>query len=79
MNESTPNYTHRCLVLPVPDFASALSLRASTVRKWLVQGRLAKVKLGRRTMIPVTEIDRLIAENLIPAANPQHGYVMTKA
>ncbi len=66
-NKPAENHIDQRRVLSIPDFASVLSLRSSTIRKWLVQRRLAKVKLGRRTMIPIGEINRLIAEGLVPA------------
>ena len=38
-----------------------------TVRGWAYSGRIASIKLGARLMIPTTELDRLIKENLRPA------------
>jgi hypothetical protein len=67
------NHIEQPRVLTIRDFARALSLQPPTIKAWLLQGRLAKVHLGRRVMIPVSEIDRLINENLVPAANPLHG------
>jgi Helix-turn-helix domain len=38
-----------------------------TWRRWAYAGKVASVKLGNRLLIPRSEIERLIAENLRPA------------
>ncbi len=53
----------------VKDFAACLGLSVWTVRGWAYRGRVASIKLGARMMIPTTELDRLISENLRPACN----------
>jgi excisionase family DNA binding protein len=47
--------------------ARRLGRRPVTVRIWAAARRIAKVKLGRRVLIPVAEVERLINENLTPA------------
>lgn len=42
-----------------------------TWRRWAYDGRVASVKLGRRLLIPVAEIERLITKNTRPALEPQ--------
>lgn len=37
-----------------------------TWRRWAYDGKVASVKLGKRLLIPNTEIERLIAENTRP-------------
>ncbi len=37
-----------------------------TWRRWAYSGRVASVKLGKRLLIPVSEISRLVAENTRP-------------
>lgn len=54
-------------VLSIADFATALGVKAPTIRCWLMQRKIARVKLGRRVLIPRTELERLLNENLIPA------------
>ena len=44
-----------------------LGLRETTIRAWLGCRRIAKVKLGRRTLVPAREVERLISQNLTPA------------
>jgi len=54
-------------LLSVPEFAKALSVTPACVRRWLLQRKIAKVKLGRLVRIPGTEVNRLIARGLQPA------------
>jgi excisionase family DNA binding protein len=48
------------------DVASAAQklgdISPSTVRAWLSQGRLNRTKLGRRTMVSESELERLVRE-----------------
>ena len=37
-------------------------LSPATVRAWLSQGRLARTKLGRRTMVSESELERFIRQ-----------------
>jgi excisionase family DNA binding protein len=53
-------------LLSVKDFGALLGVSLWTVRGWAYKGRVASVKLGARMMIPTTELDRLIEENLRP-------------
>lgn len=54
-------------LVSVAEAASRLGLAPITIRQWSARRKVARVKLGRRTLIPVSEIDRLITEGLIPA------------
>jgi predicted site-specific integrase-resolvase len=55
-------------LLPVKDFAAQSGFSIWTIRQWAYSGRIASVKFGRgRLMVPSTELDRIIAENLRPA------------
>lgn len=38
-----------------------------TWRRWAYDGKVGSVKLGKRLLIPVAEIDRLVSENTRPA------------
>ena len=38
-----------------------------TWRRWAYDGKIASVKLGKRLVIPATEIERLVSENTRPA------------
>jgi excisionase family DNA binding protein len=55
-------------LLTVPQAADALAVRESTVRAWLLARRLTRVRVGRRAVrIPASEIERIIAEGIVPA------------
>src|SRR5215472_12323907 len=40
--------------------AHELGLHPTTIRRWLAQGKLASVQVGREARIPRTEIERLV-------------------
>ncbi len=53
-------------LLTVPEFAAALKIKESTVRKWLLMRKLRAVKVGKSLVrIPASELSVLISE--IPA------------
>jgi len=54
-------------LLSIQQAAERLGLRPVTVRLWAARRKLAIVRLGRRRLIPQSEVERLIAENLVPA------------
>lgn len=54
-------------LLTVPEFADALTLKASTIRAWISSRRVAAVHLGRAVRIPASEVQRIVAEGTIPA------------
>lgn len=42
-----------------------------TLRRWAYDGKIASIKLGRRLLIPVAELERLVAEGTRPALEQQ--------
>jgi excisionase family DNA binding protein len=51
-------------LLPIDDSAEYLGgISTNTVWAWLQNGRLKRTKVGRRTMIRQSELDRLIEED----------------
>lgn len=54
-------------LLSIEQAAQRLGLRPITIRQWSATRRIARVKLGRRVLIPAAEIDRLIECNITPA------------
>ena len=62
--ESTP-------LLSITEFAARLRVTSACVRRWLLEGKIAKVKLGRLVRIPAAEVDRLISEGLRPSRSDQ--------
>jgi len=56
-------------LLTVPEFAARLKVTVACVRRWLVEKRVATVKVGRLIRIPSIEADRIIDEGYRPACN----------
>ncbi len=54
-------------LLSVAQFAEALGVTVACCRRWLLERKIAHVKLGRLVRIPSEEVGRLIAEGLRPA------------
>jgi len=54
-------------LLTIDRTAQRLSLSAWTIRGYVRAGKLASVKIGRRVLIPTSEIYRLVGENLRPS------------
>jgi excisionase family DNA binding protein len=54
-------------LLSIEAAAIRLGLKPVTVRQWAGARKIARVKLGRRVLIPESEIDRLIEASTIPA------------
>ncbi len=54
-------------LLSVHESAKALGVTVACVRRWLLERKIAHVKLGRLVRIDSREIDRLISEGLRPA------------
>ena len=49
-------------LLSVSQAAELLGIREQTVRKWLSVGRLAYVKVGRRTLLEQSAVSQLIED-----------------
>jgi len=54
-------------LLSVPQFADALGVKPSCIRRWILLRKITFVKIGRLTRIPAAEIQRLIDLGLRPA------------
>jgi hypothetical protein len=54
-------------LLTIQMFAMQMGCSIWTARAWAYRGRISSVKIGARLMVPPSEIDRLISENLKPA------------
>jgi excisionase family DNA binding protein len=55
-------------LLRVAEAAKELGVKDDTVRAWMAQRKLAFVKLGYAVRIKPEEVNRLIAEGTVPAA-----------
>lgn len=56
-------------LLSISQFAASLNITVACVRRWVFEGKIAKVKLGRLVRIPAAEADRLVREGLQEARN----------
>jgi excisionase family DNA binding protein len=59
--------------LPIDAVADRLGVSGWTVRTWLRQGRIPFVKLGRRVLVKVDDVEALLAKNYQPATRPADG------
>jgi excisionase family DNA binding protein len=46
--------------LTVPVFAEAVEVKEVTVLRWVREGKLPSIKLGRRILIPVDALKRML-------------------
>jgi len=54
-------------LLTLDEASSRLGVCWQTTRRWAAAGVLASIRLGRRRMIPVAEVERLLREGTHPA------------
>jgi len=54
-------------LLSVPEFANALGVKPSCIRRWILLRKVTVIKIGRLTKIPATERQRLIDRGTRPA------------
>jgi excisionase family DNA binding protein len=57
-----------CDLLTVPEFATALRVKPSCVRRWVGERKITTVHVGRLVRIPRTEVTRIITEGTRSAA-----------
>lgn len=53
-------------LLNVSQFAERLGVSKSCIRRWILEGRVSIIKLGRLVRIAEAEVDRLLAEGTRP-------------
>jgi len=53
-------------LLGVAEAEALTGISKWTWRRWSYDGKIASVKLGKRLLIPVSEIERLVTENTRP-------------
>jgi excisionase family DNA binding protein len=64
--EGLPMKTRERL-LSVPEFSESLRVTPACIRRWLLERKIAHVKIGRLVRIPESEADRILGEGLRPA------------
>ena len=55
------------VLLSVQEFSDALNITVACARRWILERRVATVKLGRLIRIPASEVERLVESGLRPA------------
>ena len=55
------------VLLSVPQVAERLNVTRACIRRWILERRVAVVKVGRLIRIPASEIDRLVQSGFRPA------------
>jgi excisionase family DNA binding protein len=55
------------VLLSVQEFANALNITVACARRWILERKVATVKLGRLIRIPSGEVERLVESGLRPA------------
>jgi excisionase family DNA binding protein len=54
-------------LLTIPEAASLLRLRPSTIRAWVLRRKVPYCKVGRLVRIRRADVDSLIAASVVPA------------
>ncbi len=54
-------------LLGVDELFYRTSVKPNTWRTWISRGKLKTVKLGRRRLVPLEELERLITEGTVAA------------
>jgi excisionase family DNA binding protein len=66
-------------LLAIPDFATALGVTPACIRRWLLERKIASVKVGRLVRIPADEVDRIVQDGFRPAKPPVRSEVKGNA
>ena len=53
-------------VFSVAEAAHYLGIAIPTARLWIAQGRLEHIRLGRRVLVSIESLDRLLLANTVP-------------
>lgn len=54
-------------LLSVPEFAKALGVKPSCIRRWILLRKITVIKIGRLVRVPASEVERLVSSGLRPA------------
>jgi excisionase family DNA binding protein len=54
-------------LLTIPEFAAALRVKSSCVRRWVSESKITFVHIGRLVRIPASEVERMISIGIHPA------------
>ena len=59
-------------LLTIPEFAAALRIKPSCVRRWVRERKVTTVHVGRLVRIPSIEVSRIVREGTRLAATRAH-------
>ena len=59
-------------LLTMEEAAKTLAVTEHAIRKWISQGRLPAVKLGRLTRLRLEDVERVMSEGLHPRQRRDH-------
>ncbi len=60
------------LAVDVREAARLTSLSPYTIRRYIRKGRIRAVRVGRRVLVPVAELERLARQGVPPSEEPAH-------
>jgi excisionase family DNA binding protein len=60
-------------LLTLPEAASLLRLKTSTLRAWVLRRKIPYVKVSRLVRVRRAAVEALIAENVVPASPTDAG------
>ncbi|HUY13670.1 MAG TPA: helix-turn-helix domain-containing protein [Terriglobia bacterium] len=66
MNEAVEEKGNDSGLMTVPETASYLRLKISTIRAWVLKRRIPYVKMGGRVLIRRVDIQGLIEKSFVP-------------
>jgi excisionase family DNA binding protein len=58
-------------LLTIPEFASALRIKPSCVRRWIHESKVTFVHVGRLVRIPESEVERIVRTGTRYARSPR--------
>jgi excisionase family DNA binding protein len=56
-------------LLTIKQAAERLACSEAAIRKWISQGRLTRVKLGRLTRLRLEDVERMVSAGALPGRN----------
>jgi excisionase family DNA binding protein len=59
-------------LLTVSEFAEALGVTVACIRRWLLERKIASIRVGRLVRLPESELQRIVQEGFRPA-RPRAG------
>jgi excisionase family DNA binding protein len=58
-------------LLDVEEAAGFCHVKVATMRDWILKGKIAHVKLGRRVFLRRMDLEKFITDSFVPARRPR--------